>query len=207
MHEALLDADISGIGRVVELGRKVLRSRAGARHLLGHPLVRELATASPLRSLASSVLGTDATPFRVTLFDKSASSNWAVVWHQDTALPLQRRFEAAGWGPWSTKGGVLYAHAPTDALEQIMAIRLHLDDSTDSNGPLRVLPGTHNLGVLSDDAVSEIARGERRRRPHAAADHPLVIEGGEQRVATRPAHRVRAKFRDCAGCGAGRRLI
>lgn len=43
------------------------------------------------------------------------------------------------------------------ALEQVLAIRVHLDDSTSDNGPLRVLPGTHNRGVLSDDAIHELS--------------------------------------------------
>jgi ectoine hydroxylase-related dioxygenase (phytanoyl-CoA dioxygenase family) len=52
---------------------------------------------------------------------------------------------------------VIYAHAPTSALEDVVALRVHLDDSTIKNGPLRVLPGTHKLGVLSDDAVHQLA--------------------------------------------------
>jgi ectoine hydroxylase-related dioxygenase (phytanoyl-CoA dioxygenase family) len=51
------------------------------------------------------------------------------------------------------KDGITYAHAPASALEQLLAIRVHLDDSTADNGPLRVLPGTHNRGVLSDNAI------------------------------------------------------
>jgi ectoine hydroxylase-related dioxygenase (phytanoyl-CoA dioxygenase family) len=35
---------------------------------------------------------------------------------------------------------------------------VHLDDSTTTNGPLRVLPGTHTLGVLTDDHMRELAR-------------------------------------------------
>jgi ectoine hydroxylase-related dioxygenase (phytanoyl-CoA dioxygenase family) len=62
-----------------------------------------------------------------------------------------------GWGPWSVKEGIHYAHAPTIALSQVVALRVSLDDSTVENGPLRVLPGTHSLGVLSDDRVHEIA--------------------------------------------------
>ena len=50
--------------------------------------------------------------FRATLFDKSPVANWLVVWHQDTALPLRHHVAEPGWGPWSTKAGVLYAHAP-----------------------------------------------------------------------------------------------
>ena len=45
---------------------------------------------------------------------------------------------------------MIYAHAPKEALEQVLALRVHLDDSTASNGPLRVSPGTHCKGVLTD---------------------------------------------------------
>lgn len=119
--------------------------------------VRSLALGSSLMSFASEGLGDRAIPFRATLFDKSPHSNWLVVWHQDTALPIRERLDANGWGPWSVKEGVLCAHAPASALEQILAIRVHLDDSTAENGPLKILPATHRLGVLSDDAIHELA--------------------------------------------------
>jgi len=133
------------------------RSRAGARHILSHPSIAALAADARLLSLAQEVLGANAFPFRATLFDKSSTANWLVAWHQDTALPLRERRETPGWGPWSVKDGVHYARAPAGALEQVLALRLHLDDSTLANGPLRVLPGTHTLGVLSDEAVHRIA--------------------------------------------------
>jgi ectoine hydroxylase-related dioxygenase (phytanoyl-CoA dioxygenase family) len=97
-------------------------------------------------------------PFRATLFDKSVASNWLVVWHQDTALPLRAPVDAAAWGSWSVKSGVLYAHAPASALATVIALRVHLDDSTATNGPLRVLPGTHSQGVLSDADIGRLAR-------------------------------------------------
>lgn len=105
------------------------RSRAGARHLMSVPAVAALANGAHLQALAAEWLGRTAVPFRATLFDKSAASNWLVPWHQDTALPLARRFETAGWGPWSEKSGVAYAHAPSWALGRIVALRVHLDDS------------------------------------------------------------------------------
>ena len=40
----------------------------------------------------------------------------------------------------------------------IVALRIHLDDSTSDNGPLRVLPGTHRMGVLSDAQIRELAQ-------------------------------------------------
>ena len=56
-----------------------------------------------------------------------------------------------------SRAGITYAHAPAAALQKIIALRVHLDDSTSTNGPLRVLPDTHTFGVLSDDRMLELA--------------------------------------------------
>src|SRR5262249_13911924 len=132
--------------------------RAGIRHVLTHPAVWALANDPRLLTLATSVLGKSAFLFRATYFDKSPESNWLIAWHQDTALPVAEKRQATGWGSWSVKEGMLYAHAPAHALEQIVALRVHLDDSTIENGPLRVLPGSHRAGILSDDDIAESAR-------------------------------------------------
>ena len=109
-------------------------------------------------TLARAQLGDEALPFRATLFEKSGKANWLVVWHQDTALPLKHRFEAPGWGPWSEKTGILYAHAPDWALSRIVALRVHLDASTRDNGPLRVVPYSHTLGVLTDEDIRPVVQ-------------------------------------------------
>lgn len=135
-----------------------LRSRAGRRHLLALEPVRSVAHDPRMLAIARDFIGPSAIPFKATLFDKSPDSNWLVAWHQDIALPVRTRVDADGWGPWSTKGGQLYVHAPAAALEQVIALRLHLDDSTTENGPLRLLPGTHTLGRLSEERIRELAR-------------------------------------------------
>lgn len=123
-----------------------------------HPIVANVANDPRMLTIAQRFLGASAIPFRATLFDKSPSSNWLVVWHQDTALPLIERRDIDGWGPWSVKAGVTYAHAPASALARVVALRLHLDDSDAGNGPLRVLPGTHAQGLLSESDVTRMTR-------------------------------------------------
>jgi ectoine hydroxylase-related dioxygenase (phytanoyl-CoA dioxygenase family) len=133
-------------------------SRAGRRHLMRYDVVREIANDSRLLMVAADALGDGAKPFKATLFDKSPDSNWLVAWHQDVSVPVRSRSNAEGWGPWSTKDGQLYAHAPAAVLDQIVALRVHLDDSTLENGPLRVLPNTHTLGRLSEEQLRALAR-------------------------------------------------
>lgn len=167
------------------------RTRAGARHLLNLPVVRDLSRDRRMLDIARQFVGLEATPFRATLFDKSADANWLVVWHQDTALPLRARAEQDGWGPWSTKAGVLYAHAPVWALEQVVALRVSLDDSTMMNGPLRVLPGTHRGGVYSDEQITRLAETITpldcvSRSGSVVAMRPLTIHASSKSRDARP---------------------
>jgi ectoine hydroxylase-related dioxygenase (phytanoyl-CoA dioxygenase family) len=132
------------------------RNRAGLRHALRLDAVATIAGDPQLAEIACAVLGRRSFPFRATLFEKSPTSNWLVVWHQDTALPLRKRAEVPGWGPWSVKKQIDHAHAPAGVLSQVLALRIHIDDSTTDNGPLRVLPRTHMLGVLNDDGIHDL---------------------------------------------------
>lgn len=176
----------------VELERAALaRSRAGARHVLSVPAVRVLADDPRLHHLAQPYVGAAATPFRATLFDKSPASNWLVAWHQDLSLPVMARTDDPEWGPWSTKAGQLYAIAPGAALEQVVALRVHLDDSTLANGPLRVLPSTHDRGVLHDIEVQRLARTIAPVDCICAcggviAMRPLVIHASSKATGERP---------------------
>jgi ectoine hydroxylase-related dioxygenase (phytanoyl-CoA dioxygenase family) len=131
--------------------------RAGARPLMGNPAVSGCSNDERLLSIAREALSSStAQAFRATLFNKTSKANWLIPWHQDTALPLERRFDDPEWGAWSSKQGIWYAQAPEWALKHIVALRLHLDASTSENGPLRVIPGTHGA-LLSDPEVEALA--------------------------------------------------
>jgi ectoine hydroxylase-related dioxygenase (phytanoyl-CoA dioxygenase family) len=131
--------------------------RAGIRHALSDPNIFRLAHDPRLIEMARAVLGSTTFPFRATFFSKTPKINWLVAWHQDRTLPIQEKREVPGWGPWSVKAGVVHAGAPASALENVLALRIHLDDCLKMNGPLRVLPKTHNLGLLSDQAIRDLA--------------------------------------------------
>ena len=54
---------------------------------------------------------------------------------------MQARTAAAGYGPWTVKAGVPHVQPPVAVLEQMLTVRVQLDDSDESNGPLRVAAG------------------------------------------------------------------
>lgn len=177
----------------------VRRSRAGARHILCHPGIHALAKDPRLMKISLALLGPAAVPFRATLFDKSPSSNWLVMWHQDTALPLRAQLDAPGWSPWSIKEGMHYAHAPAAALERVLALRVHLDDSTSSNGPLRVLPQTHTGGVLNDQEIQRLANASQSVECTISAGgivamRPLTIHASSKSQSELPRRVIHIEF-------------
>jgi ectoine hydroxylase-related dioxygenase (phytanoyl-CoA dioxygenase family) len=185
--------------------------RAGTRHLMSHPSVAGLATDASLLQVARQWVGPGAVPYRATLFDKSPGRNWLVVWHQDTALPLAERRDAPEWGPWSIKEGVIYAHAPAWALSQVVALRIHLDASTLENGPLKVIPGSHAGGVLSDPEVFGAARDRTSieclvGRGGVMAMRPLLIHASSKARTPGPRRVLHLEYAASLDLGAGFRL-
>lgn len=108
----------------------------------------EAVRSTPIGKLAAEVLGPGVFVVRSILFDKRPDTNWSVSWHRDETIAVAERADLPGFGPWSYKARVPNAHAPRSVLDAMATLRLHLDDTPTSNGPLRVLPGSHR----TDDA-------------------------------------------------------
>jgi len=187
------------------------RGKAGIRHVVNHPTVKVVAQNPRLLEMAQAVLGSGAFPFRATLFDKTPEGNRLLSWHQDTALPVQDRTETPGWSTWQEKEGVLYAKAPASALEQVLALRLHLDDCTEQNGPLRVIPGTHGLGILSEAEIERHATYDNpvdcvAARGSVVAMRPLVIHASSRSRSQAPVRVLHIEYAAAKEFASGLRL-
>ena len=111
---------------------------------------------SPLGNLARTVLGPDAEPVRVILFDKSPDANWALGWHQDRTIAVRERIEVDGYRNWTVKAGKAHVEPPFSVLERIITARVHLDDVDGDNGPLLIIPGSHRLGRLVEAEIGPV---------------------------------------------------
>lgn len=115
-------------------------------------------------------LGRDFGLVRALFFDKPPERTWNLPWHKDTSIAVK---DNSGSSPSfsrpTLKAGVPHVIACDDVLRQMLTLRIHLDEVTDENGPLRVIPGSHvtsdSIGVGLDGAVTI----------HAAAGDVLVM--------------------------------
>ena len=126
------------------------------------------------------------------MFDKTEGANWKVPWHQDVTIAVCNKIEADGFGPWSTKAGVLHVQPPAEILERMISVRLHLDDCPAENGALRVLAGSHLDGKVSERMIQQVAERPdavtcTMKRGGALIMRPLLIHASS--ASTIPGHR------------------
>lgn len=150
-------------------------SGAGRRGLFAVPTVSAWGWSARLLDLVRPHLSVEPVPVRAIFFDKSPGANWLVPWHQDLTLALRTRVELPGFGPWSMKDGIPHVQPPVELLDQMLTVRLQLDDADEANGALRMLPGTHRLGRLSAGRIQELRSGQPEFLCTASAGDVLLI--------------------------------
>jgi ectoine hydroxylase-related dioxygenase (phytanoyl-CoA dioxygenase family) len=123
--------------------------RAGIRNLLEITSIREIAKSKEILSLVRPILGARSRVVRGIFFDKQPNANWKVPWHQDLTIAVKERVELGQYHPWSIKAGIHHVQPPTAILEQMLTVRIHLDRTDESNGALKVIPGSHCHGKLT----------------------------------------------------------
>jgi ectoine hydroxylase-related dioxygenase (phytanoyl-CoA dioxygenase family) len=168
---APLFSDRTVLGLRAAVAPLAMDGRGGARNLLACDELQDLARSAPLRELACAILGRECFAVRGLFFDKTPQTNWKVVWHQDLTIATRARAECAGYGPWTEKGGIPHVQPAVRILENMIALRVHLDACTATNGPVRVIDGSHRFGRLSPEAIDEMRQRER-------AQDCLVAQGG-----------------------------
>jgi len=134
---------------ICDLIHNLPASSAGTRRLLDAPWCATLATRIARDQRVRDALPENAVAVQCTLFSKSKEANWLVPLHQDLSIPVAERVDSEQCSGWSEKEGELFVQPPVCVLEQLLAIRLHLDDCDEQNGALRVVPRSHRLGRLN----------------------------------------------------------
>jgi hypothetical protein len=155
-----------------------------ARNVLGwFPAARQAWRTPTLIGLLRSVLGPACGLVRGLYFDKPPGRTWTLPWHKDLTIAVRdNRLPSTRFSRPTVKAGVPHVEAPVELLEAMLTLRIHLDDVTEANGPLRVVPGSHKGGKALD--LSPAAeRSILVRRGDVLAIRPLVAHAS---TASRP---------------------
>ena len=157
----------------------------GSRDMLAMPWCAQLARQLHASQALAALLPMDHVAVQCTYFEKSRNTNWLVPIHQDQSIPVRERKEHAELSGWSSKEGACFVQPPQHVLEQLLAVRLHLDECGPDDGPLRVVHGSHTQGIIDADQAREIraAQGDVACPAHAGAAllmRPLLLHASSK---------------------------
>lgn len=107
-----------------------------------------------LLKLIKEVGGEDYILTKAIYFDKPASSNWFVAYHQDLSISVSNKASVAEYKNWTFKKEQYGVQPPVHILENIITLRIHLDDTNEGNGALKVIPKSHIKGIFRPTAIN-----------------------------------------------------
>ena len=157
------------LGYLRELLKPVEAARAGVRLYGVTGLETVLSATGAIGGIAARRLGVGAKPVRAIVFDKTRSTNWVLGWHQDRTIIVKRRLDVAGFGPWSLKESLIHVEPPIALLNDMITLRVHLDEVGPDNAPLRIARGSHRFGRVPVAEIRRVVASSELHSCHAEA--------------------------------------
>jgi len=117
------------------------------------PEIKDLIFNENIRKVVKEIFGEKYFVVKSIYFDKPETSNWYVAYHQDLTISVDKKLELPGFGPWTTKQSQFAVQPPVNVLENIYTIRIHLDDTDENNGALKVVPKSHAKGIYRPETI------------------------------------------------------
>ena len=106
-----------------------------------------------IKEIINEIFGDNYFVVKSIYFDKPEKSNWYVSYHQDLTISVDKKLDLKGFGPWTTKQNQFAVQPPIDYLKNIFTIRIHLDDTDESNGALKVIPNSHSKEICRPETI------------------------------------------------------
>lgn len=161
------------------------------------PALRPKLWTTGLRQLVEKLGGRGFFCTKALFFDKPAQSNWVVAWHQDVMISVEGRVEVEGFGPWASKNGWTTVQPTTDILENTLTLRIHLDECDETNGALRVVPGSHRLGIVNASTIQERAKASVTcpvKKGGVFAMRPLLLHASNKSISDKHRRVIHLEF-------------
>lgn len=124
------------------------------------PQATERILTNELRAVIKQVMGDDYFVVKSIYFDKPGTSNWYVAYHQDLTISVDKKVALENFGPWTVKHNQFAVQPPLEILNNIVTIRIHLDDTNEDNGALKVIPKSHLKGIYRPETIDWTAENE-----------------------------------------------
>ncbi|MEC5171923.1 phytanoyl-CoA dioxygenase family protein [Chryseobacterium nepalense] len=163
------------------------------------PQARQLVFNENIKNIITEIFGEKYFVVKSIYFDKPEKSNWYVAYHQDLTISVDKKTDLQGFGPWTTKQNQFAVQPPIDILENIFTIRIHLDDTDEYNGALKVIPKSHAKGIYRPETIDWSVETETICRVHKGGImlmKPLLLHGSNRTTNGKKRRVIHIEFSD-----------
>ena len=163
------------------------------------PQARQLVFNENIKNIITEIFGEKYFVVKSIYFDKPEKSNWYVAYHQDLTISVDKKTDLPGFGPWTTKQNQFAVQPPIDILENIFTIRIHLDDTDEYNGALKVIPTSHAKGIYRPETIDWSVETETICRVHKGGImlmKPLLLHGSNRTTNGKKRRVIHIEFSD-----------
>ena len=150
--EQILEA-INNADTLKETFRKSRALFAIRQFLKEIPSVVELVFNDKIKAVMSNFFGENYFVVKSIYFDKPEASNWYVSYHQDFTISVDKKVDLENFGSWTIKHNQFSVQPPLNILKNIFTIRIHLDDTDENNGALKVIPKSHLKEIYRPETI------------------------------------------------------
>lgn len=124
------------------------------------PSVVDIVFNDNLKSVLTQLFGDKYFVVKSIYFDKPKTSNWYVSYHQDLTISVDKKLELKGYEFWTTKQNQFAVQPPLEVLQNIVTVRIHLDETDENNGALKVIPDSHSKGIYRPETIDWTVENE-----------------------------------------------
>lgn len=163
------------------------------------PEVRDLIFNKNIKNIITEIFGEKYFVVKSIYFDKPEKSNWYVAYHQDLTISVDKKTDLPGFGPWTTKQNQFAVQPPLDILENIFTIRIHLDDTDENNGALKVIPKSHSKGIYRSETIDWSVETEticNVEKGGVMIMKPLILHGSNRTTNGKKRRVIHIEFSD-----------
>lgn len=161
------------------------------------PQLQPLIFTPNLLQLLEEVGGREYFLSKALYFDKPQGSNWFVAYHQDLSISVEDKMPVPNYQNWTYKHGKHGVQPPAEILENTITIRIHLDDTDEENGALKVISQSHKQGVCRLDSANLNHQNEvfcRVKKGGVMLMKPLLFHASNRTVSNRQRRVIHLEF-------------
>ncbi|MGH1519172.1 phytanoyl-CoA dioxygenase family protein [Chryseobacterium sp. JK1] len=163
------------------------------------PEIKHLIFNDNIKKIIKEIFGDQYFVVKSIYFDKPETSNWYVAYHQDLTISVDKKLELSGFGPWTTKQNQFAVQPPLNILENIYTIRIHLDETDENNGALKVVPKSHAKGIYRPETIDWTTETEeicKVEKGGIMIMKPLILHGSNRTTNGKKRRVIHIEFSD-----------